>query len=110
MPSRDAKATIRRRGGEDRGDLRLFAGIGKGTRQKIFQLNRQLVTPILRARAVELWSPSIQPERALLAYHVDRTLVAVVAQGILIRLAKAEAFDCPGNIFRSRKDFLKLRR
>ena len=44
LPSRDAKATVRRRGGEDRGDLRLVAGIGKGTRQKIFQLNRQLVT------------------------------------------------------------------
>src|SRR6516162_11704140 len=43
-PNRHAEATVHRRGGEDRGDLRLVAGIGKGARQKIFQLNRQLVT------------------------------------------------------------------
>src|SRR5262245_19245160 len=42
-PNRDAEATVHRRGGEDRGDLRFVAGIGKGARQKIFQLNRQLV-------------------------------------------------------------------
>src|SRR5262249_21380998 len=43
-PNRDAEATVHRRGGEDRGDLRFVARIRKGTRQKIFQLNRQLVT------------------------------------------------------------------
>ena len=41
-PNRDAEASVHRRGGEDRGDLRFVAGIGKGARQKIFQLNRQL--------------------------------------------------------------------
>src|ERR1051326_5632550 len=39
----DGEATVHRRGGERRGDLRFVAGIRKGARQKSFQLNRQLV-------------------------------------------------------------------
>src|SRR5262245_38711784 len=42
-PNRDAEATVHRRGGEDRGELRFVAGTGKGALQKIFQINRQLV-------------------------------------------------------------------
>jgi len=44
LPNRDAEATVHCRGGEDRGDLRFVAGIRKGARQNIFQLDRQLVT------------------------------------------------------------------
>ena len=43
LPNRDAEAPIHCSGGEDCGDLRFVAGIGEGARQKIFQLNRQLV-------------------------------------------------------------------
>jgi hypothetical protein len=35
-PNRDAEASVHRRG-----DLRFIAGIGKGARQKIFELYRQ---------------------------------------------------------------------